>query len=153
MRQFVANVAALTVDMVRVVMDDRGLMTAWNDHGRESGIVLRIKKRGFGRNFAELEQRDVVVSADIGGVDSVDFVQTHLGTDTQRNAICFGFESPPERQSRPLQLVVGRDDYVLDQFCIRLAQVRVSSEQRGYLGNRFGFPLGRTAYERFSLEV
>ncbi|HEX2654104.1 MAG TPA: hypothetical protein VHN11_10685 [Xanthobacteraceae bacterium] len=132
-----ANIAALTMRMMGVIMDDSGVQSAWHCDRRKGRVVFGMKKRGIRFNLTQFEQPDIEVGANSGRINGRKTIKAHLRTDAQGNTVSLSFEAAPERQLRPLQLVIGGHHDILDELCIGFAQIGVSPQQSRYLGDWF----------------
>ena len=100
MRELMANVAALAMRVMRIVVHDRGMQAARNGHRREGRIVVTHKKRGMRVYLAEFEQPDIEMSTHSSRINRRNIVQAHLRANAQRDAVGLCLKSAPKSQIR-----------------------------------------------------
>lgn len=97
MRQLVADIAALSIEVMRVVMDDGGVQPARYRDGRKRGAAPS-EKRGAVVKITQPDHTDIKSFTDSERVDRRRRVQAHLLSDADRDTVGFCLETASEPQ-------------------------------------------------------
>jgi len=127
MSEFMADVAALPMRVMGIVMHNSRFMSAGDGNGRETRSVaeegtIRIE-------VAQGDQPDLEMCADSHRINGINCVQSHLMPYLQSDAVCFRLEPTPESQSLAPQFFISADHDILHQLRILLAQLWIGAQQ------------------------
>lgn len=134
--QLVADIAALAVGVMRVIVDDCRPPTAGHRHRREGGATGPEKGRGVAVELTKHEKHNVEVGAHLGGVDRVERPRPICSRTRREMRLASALKPRRKANSAAPKLFVGADHNVLHQLGILRGEVRVRAQERGELGDR-----------------